>query len=188
MIKGYSPRHFYWEFIIIYRKLLIISIATFLSRIAKLTQALLALAVLVFSLTLQNQYKPYSHPSLNTMEHRSILVSVATIFFGLYYLDNSLGEGWQDFFFAVILAVNVYFLQFWLRKLLGAFFVIAVNRFGWLNQHFVVINETLAIPHQAFTKTLKKKGEESSRTLRSRLPALSKAVYMLKISQQDAYW
>lgn len=184
MIKGYSASQYYWEFIIIYRKLLIISIATFLSRIAKMTQALCALSVLVFSLGLQNHYHPYSHPSLNTMEQRSILVSVATIFFGLYYLDSSLSKGWEFFFFAITLGVNVYFLQFWMRKIVSAFFVLAVKRVNWLNMHFVAINETVAVSRQAFIAKSKTNVSALHRKGRRHLGIVSKDLYIRKLLQQ----
>ena len=179
MIKGYDSSQFYWEFIVIYRKLLIISIATFLSRIAKMTQALLALSVLVLSLALQSHYQPYSHPSLNTMEQRSILVSVTTLFFGLYYLDSSLGVAWHYCFFAATLAVNVYFLQFWLRNIMGAFFVMAVKRFVWLSKFFVVINESSAVSYQVFAKR-----HRSSQAGARFLSQFTKGLYVQRMSRQ----
>jgi predicted outer membrane repeat protein len=184
MIKGYSESRYFWEFIIIYRKLLIITIATFLSRIAKMTQALFALSVLVFSLALQHRNKPYSHPSLNTMEYRSILVSIATIFFGLYYLDRSLSESWQFFFFAVTLGVNLYFLQFWFRNIFATCVVMAVHKISWLRSHFVVINEISVVSNKTFLKRFKSSIGASRRAMARALPALGKEIYLRKLMQQ----
>ena len=184
LIKGYADSRYYWEFIIIYRKLLIIGIATFLSRIAKMTQALIALSVLVLSLVLQHHYKPYSHLSLNSMEQRSILVSIATIFFGLYFLDGSLSAGLQNFFFAVILGANLYFLQFWLRKTMVACFVMAVKRISWLHDRFVVISETSAVSNKTFIKRFKSHSEISRIALTRLLPSTAKDTYLQKLRRQ----
>lgn len=184
LVKGYADSRYYWEFIIIYRKLIIIGIATFLSRIAKMTQALIALSVLVLSLVLQHHYKPYNHISLNTMEQRSILVSITTLFFGLYFLDGSLSAGWQNFFFTVILAANVYFLQFWLRRIMAACFVMAVKRISWLHGHFVIINETLAVSNQAFIKRFKSSVEASKAAQATLLPTRAKDIYLQKLQRQ----
>jgi len=184
LIKGYADSRYYWEFIIIYRKLLIIGIATFLSRIAKMTQALIALSVLVLSLVLQHHYKPYSHLSLNSMEQRSILVSIATIFFGLYFLDGSLSAGLQNFFFAVILGANLYFLQFWLRKTMVACFVMAVKRISWLHDRFVVISETSAVSNKTFIKRFKSHPEISRIALTRLLPSTAKDTYLQKLRRQ----
>jgi len=180
LVKGYSASHFYWEFVIIYRKLLIISIATFLSRITKMAHALLVLSVLILFLILQHQYRPHSHPSLNTMEQRSLLVSIATIFFGLYFLDNSLSVGWEYFFFSATLGVNVYFLQFWLRRTSAVAFVMAVKRFAWLNQHFVVVNEESAFPYSMFVKKFTCRAGAAPK----QLPKLAQALYLQKLSRQ----
>jgi Zn-dependent protease with chaperone function len=149
-----------------------------------MTQALFALSVLVFSLALQHRNKPYSHPSLNTMEYRSILVSIATIFFGLYYLDRSLSESWQFFFFAVTLGVNLYFLQFWFRNIFATCVVMAVHKISWLRSHFVVINEISVVSNKTFLKRFKSSIGASRRAMARALPALGKEIYLRKLMQQ----
>ena len=152
MYKGYTVSKFYWEFVIIYRKLLIIVVATFLSHIVKMVQALIALSILVLFLMLHHRNCPYNRSYLNTMEHRSLLVSIATLFLGLFYLDESLGKASEYLCFALILAFNLYFLQFLLSKLTATYFVMLVKRMPWLQQHFVVVDEARAVSYSAFRR------------------------------------
>ena len=138
LFNGYSSQKFYWEFIIIYRKLLLISIAVFLSRVSDMVQALLAFSILAVSLALQESHTPFKSRSLNVLEFRSLLVSVVTIFCGLYYLSGGLSTGADSVFFSVIIAVNVYFVQFWVRQSFGVFLVLAMQIFPALHRTFVV--------------------------------------------------
>uniref|UniRef100_UPI001952D247 hypothetical protein n=1 Tax=Mammaliicoccus sciuri TaxID=1296 RepID=UPI001952D247 len=105
---------FYWEFVIMYRKILIICCSVFLNDIA-MTQALTVMILLLLSLYLQMRYQPYNSPELNQIELRSILVASATIYCGLFFLANQLGEEWKLVLFCVILGLNVYFLFSWLK-------------------------------------------------------------------------
>jgi len=114
------------------------------------------------------------------MEQRSLLVSIATIFFGLYFLDNSLSVGWEYFFFSATLGVNVYFLQFWLRRTSAVAFVMAVKRFTWLSQHFVVVNEESAFPYSMFVKKFTCRVGAAPK----QLPKLAQALYLQKLSRQ----
>ena len=181
LIKGYQLNKFYWEFVVIYRKLLIISIATFLTRIEKMTQALMAMTVLMVTLILQHHHKPHNHPHLNTMEHRSILVSCTTLFFGLYYLDSTLNSSLKVFFFSITLTVNIYFLQFWLRKMMNSLFVIAIKRIGWLRSRFVVVDEGTAMTNKAFLSVVKSKFVDIKRR---RLMENVKKLYFAKLEGQ----
>jgi regulatory protein YycI of two-component signal transduction system YycFG len=51
------------------------------------------------------------------MEMRGILCAAVTIYCGLYYLTDDLGEPAKIFFFIVMLFVNIVFLYYFLSKL-----------------------------------------------------------------------
>lgn len=53
------------------------------------------------------------------MEIRSILVSACTIYCGLYFLTDDLGEESKIILFVIIVVTNVYFLYYWLTKMFG---------------------------------------------------------------------
>jgi len=120
LYKGYLSDVYYWEFVILYRKILLVCSFVFLGRISIRVQALSVLAVLVTSLLLQIKVHPFLTPSLNLLEVKSILVSTVTIYVGLYYETQRLSKTYVDSpvqitLFAVMLVANAYFVLGWLK-------------------------------------------------------------------------
>lgn len=187
LFSGFTESQFYWEFVVIYRRFLIIVIVTFCSQMSKMAQALMALSVLLLALLLHHHSKPYSHISLNIMENRSLLVSIATIFFGLFYLDDSLNSAVSYICFALILGFNVYFLQYWLFKMFATYLVLLVKKVSWLQRYLVVENEGTVISHSRFVK--KAVAYKQRLTLSQRpLIDLSKRLYMQSLLRQTAHF
>jgi hypothetical protein len=91
LFHGYSRKHFYWEFTVVYRKILIISCSVFLSQNIPV-QALTVMILLLLALHFQSKLKPYINDELNAMELRSILVATLTIYCGLYFLTGQIGK------------------------------------------------------------------------------------------------
>lgn len=110
LFNGYKNRSYYWEFVILYRKILIICCAVFLANVSTSIQALTVMILLLLCLHIQVQNKPFIGDVLNQMEGRSIFVAAITIYCGLYYLTGDLDEWAKIVFFIVILAVNLFFL------------------------------------------------------------------------------
>ena len=114
LFNGYTKKEFYWEFIILYRKILIIYTSVFLANLTSVSiQALTVMGLLIISLVIQLKYSPFIETELNSMEVRSILVSAVTVFCGLYYLTGDLDYDSKVIFFVIIVVVNVYFLYIW---------------------------------------------------------------------------
>ena len=91
LFNGYTKTEYYWEFIILYRKILIITCSVFIANLASVSiQALTVMFLLIISLVIQLKCNPYIGDKLNSMEVRSILVSAVTIYCGLYYLTGDL--------------------------------------------------------------------------------------------------
>jgi hypothetical protein len=120
LYNGYEEQTFYWEFIILYRKIAIIACSVFLGAISIPIQALTVLIVLIISLHIQNQVQPFDRYDLNQMELRAIMVATVTIYCGLYYLTDHLDYASKVILFVVMIAINVYFLIYWIQKMLGA--------------------------------------------------------------------
>ncbi|CAG9309876.1 unnamed protein product [Blepharisma stoltei] len=116
--NGYKKSCYYWEFIILYRKILVICCSVFLANISVSVQALTVTIILAASLHLHYTNSPYSGPALNELELRSIFVSATTIYCGLYFLTDSLDEISRFIFFLIIVFSNIYFLYYWLFKLI----------------------------------------------------------------------
>jgi len=110
---GFKPENFFWEFIITYRKIAIAFTSVFLSTISAEIQALTVMIVILIALYLQLRYLPYEVDDLNMVEARAIIVAGITIYSGLYFLTNDLGEGTKIFLFLVIVLSNAYFITLW---------------------------------------------------------------------------
>jgi hypothetical protein len=89
---GFKRESFYWEFVILYRKVLLITYSVFLRNVSINAQALTVLLTLIVYLYIQNKYQPYATKDLNKLENYSILVSAATIYAGLYYLTTNISK------------------------------------------------------------------------------------------------
>jgi hypothetical protein len=96
------------------RKIMIICIAVFMQELSESVQALTLVLVLMNSLAMQFDYKPYNKKQLNHMEFKAVLTACLTIYCGLYYLTNEIGEMFKSFLFFVIIAGNAYFLIYWM--------------------------------------------------------------------------
>lgn len=110
---GYKYNNFYWELIILYRKICIAFTSVFLSSISVEVQALSVMIVILVAFNLQLRYMPYENLELNMMETRSIIVAGITIYCGLYFLTNDLSDSVKIALFVLILVSNIYFIVTW---------------------------------------------------------------------------
>lgn len=92
LYKGYQRKRFYWEFVILYRKVALLTALVFLNIISVQVQSLTVLAILLVSLVAQVQVQPFFERSLNSLEAKSIVVTAVTIYSGLYYVTNDISE------------------------------------------------------------------------------------------------
>jgi hypothetical protein len=113
LYNGYRPQRFYWEFIILYRKILIITIAVFIFNVSVAIQALSAMLVLVLAVIFQMRENPYVTTVLNTLEQRAIIVAAITVYCGMWFMTGDLGETAKVIMLVVIVTANAYFLLLW---------------------------------------------------------------------------
>jgi len=92
LYKGYQARWYFWEFVILYRKVALVCASVFLSTVSIMVQALSVLAVLLISLFFQLQLQPFATASFNRLELKSILVSAVTIYSGLFYQTEDISK------------------------------------------------------------------------------------------------
>ena len=116
LYTGYQTEQFYWEFVILYRKALLIILAVFLTNVSIALQALLALLTLIVAFVLHMRRRPYLTPDLNNLELRAILVGALTIFCGLFFLTGHIGLAAHISLFITLVFANAYFLVYWLMK------------------------------------------------------------------------
>lgn len=110
--NGFRSSYFYWEFLILYRKIIIVSLLVFLGNESIAVQALTMLILLLVFFLLQYWKSPYKNDALNRMELKAIFVAGVTIYCGLYYLTKDINEYLKVFLFVLILLANTYFLYF----------------------------------------------------------------------------
>jgi len=92
LYKGYLSKWYFWEFVILYRKVALVCASVFLSTVSIMVQALSVLAVLLISLFFQLQVQPFATPVFNRLELKSILVSAVTIYSGLFYQTEDISK------------------------------------------------------------------------------------------------
>jgi hypothetical protein len=136
LFNGYEETTYYWEFIILYRKILIICCSVFLGNMSIPIQALTVMLLLIFTLHLHHEFQPFMNDELNQCESRSILVSAITIYCGLYYLTGHLDYYTRLWLFVVIVVANVYFLFYWGRKMFGAGIEVLIQKVPFLRKRW----------------------------------------------------
>ncbi len=87
LYKGYKPKAFFWECVMMFKKVGIAFISVFLNGAGTLVQALVALLFLVFFISLTSRHKPYLSRRLNQLEMASLLSLCVTFYCGLFYLS-----------------------------------------------------------------------------------------------------
>lgn len=118
--NGYKTTHFYWEFIIMYRKVIMIAIFVFMGSESTLVQALTIVLVLLGFLFIQHSKRPYCYSELNYMESEALFTATLTIYCGLYYLSNAISERLKMLLFIIIVFGNSYFILYWIYYMIQA--------------------------------------------------------------------
>jgi len=113
LYNGYEREKFYWELLILYRKVTIIAITVFLGNVSTYVQALSALLVILAAFALQSKHAPYIESAMDELELRGILVGGATVYGGLYSLSGDLSSWALISIFILIVGLNAYFLAYW---------------------------------------------------------------------------
>mmetsp|Transcript_25292 Transcript_25292/g.39100 ORF Transcript_25292/g.39100 Transcript_25292/m.39100 type:complete len:118 (+) Transcript_25292:4295-4648(+) len=73
LYNGYKRENYYWEIIIMYRKIICLFIAVFLNEIGIIVQALVLLILLVVFMQLNNAMRPFGNRALNDVEDFSLI-------------------------------------------------------------------------------------------------------------------
>lgn len=133
LYNGYKRSSFFWEIIIMYRKILMIAIAIFMNRIGIIVQALVLLIFLVGFLQLNNMRRPFASRTLNDIEDLSLMTGIVTIYCGIFFITNkdsnseafnpavdfSLPSWGSMMIFLIILLANLIFVLTWGFKFIG---------------------------------------------------------------------
>lgn len=118
------------------RKFLLIMVTSFWDSSVNV-RALIVLLILAISIYLQISKKPYRSADLNEMEFRSTLVSLLTIYLGLLYIVTQEIQ-YEALIFILIIAINLYFLIFWITRIIVSYSHTAVFKFFPRFQNYLV--------------------------------------------------
>jgi hypothetical protein len=144
--NGFKMSHFYWEFLILYRKIIIIVIVVFLGSESIPVQALSLMLVLLTFLFLQYSQEPYTLSKLNHIELRGILVSSITIYCGLYYLTRDLGEEAKIVLMVVMVGANCFFFYFFVLHFTNSIMFSLALYLPFLRKYYPVADPFTSVP------------------------------------------
>ena len=115
LFLGYKKRAYYWEIVILYRKMAIVFISVFLVSLEVTTQALVAFVVMMFAYIAHYKKRPFEPAELDDAEYRSIVCEAITLYCGMYFLSDDVksSDRWKWFFFILIVLANLYFGIYW---------------------------------------------------------------------------
>ena len=103
------------EFHILYRKIFIMIISQLLP-LDPQSKALSVLGILACSFYIQNLEDPFMNRKMNQFENHSVLLILATIYFGFW---NTLQENYQfkNFFISIFYIFNIGFYIYWIYEI-----------------------------------------------------------------------
>ena len=117
---GYSL--YYWEVVIMTRKVSMVIVAVFGLRATVQTQALMALLVVLLAGAAHIYAKPFDIPILDRLELYGLITAFITLYFGMFFFTRDVEE--SPFFLAVIttiiLSSNFAFISYWCVSLYHA--------------------------------------------------------------------
>jgi len=111
--RGYSI--YYWEVVIMSRKISMVIVAVFGLRASVQTQALMSLFVVLMAGAAHIYAKPFDVPILDRLELYSLVTAFVTLYFGMFFFTSDVEE--SPFFLAiitiVIMSTNFAFILYW---------------------------------------------------------------------------
>lgn len=122
LFNGYSERRYYWEFIIVIRKSVIVALSMFLSAINSNVQSFTAILFIWVMLSIQYYFKPYSNRDLNNIEELSLATNIVTLYCGMYF-DTDVGKDAAFYVILILITfiINCIYFCYWFAFLLWSF-------------------------------------------------------------------
>ncbi|OMJ72055.1 hypothetical protein SteCoe_29587 [Stentor coeruleus] len=137
LFSGYLHNRYYWEFIIFFKKILIVFLTVFMeSKYNTNLQSVLLITFLIISFILQIYFKPYINEELNKLEVFASIAALATVLIGITYTELNIGKVISCILLIGILVVNLIFLFYWSKFMLKEFISYMISSFEFLKNRF----------------------------------------------------
>ena len=117
LFNGFKPNLFYWEIVIMVRKLFFAVISVVFRPIGADIQAYTGIGVLTVAMSLQIKLQPYESGEMNQMELLALFTSFSTLYCGLFLFTPNTSELFREFCSVAVVLANIGFLAFVLWKL-----------------------------------------------------------------------
>ena len=129
LTNGFKDKFYYWEIIIIYKKLILIFISSFAGHLGKVTQGLVFFIIIICFLLATFKLKPYSRKGFINLECLSLVVTLCTVYFAIFFVSDvtdfqdetgvtpymwKANKHSKNFFFLLILVANLIFMIYWI--------------------------------------------------------------------------
>ncbi|CAG9324285.1 unnamed protein product [Blepharisma stoltei] len=118
LFNGYNLKHYYWEFLILYWKVILIILSVFFSNFSINIQALTVALMLAIFLHIQVKNQPYCVTLVNKVEIFSIVAALITIIAGLFFITDDLDSIGDNILLAFLLLFNFIFIIYIATQLL----------------------------------------------------------------------
>jgi hypothetical protein len=114
LLKGYRKEMFFWEIIIMYRKIALVFFISLFSD-NPLFQIMVFMCIIMISIVLQVRYKPYMNYYLNRVEFIVLTATLGLVYSGLYLISQERMNTTTEAIIWMVTVVSVACLvYFWL--------------------------------------------------------------------------
>ena len=112
---GLKGKSFYWEILLHFRKVAMISINVFFTTFKPLYRALIGFMLMIIYIEFLQKIEPYSTKEINNLELKANLAAFATFYGGLFFISEDIPIIITVLLFTVILLINVSFWLSWIK-------------------------------------------------------------------------
>ncbi|CAG9312678.1 unnamed protein product [Blepharisma stoltei] len=112
LCNGYKSKFYYWEFLMLYCKTILILCSVFLPYISQNIQVLITFLLLALLFHIHNKNKPFILQNLNQSESFAISISLLTILAGFLFIANALNEELLTFSVLFLLIIHCLFILY----------------------------------------------------------------------------
>ena len=137
MFNGYTHSRYYWEFVILFKKLWVIFLTVITESLVNYNlQSTLLITFLLLFFILQILFNPYITEELNRLEAYASLAAIFTILCGILYEGSAQAPIWQYLISIIIIVVNSLFIILWMKFMLREGVDYLIRSFMFLRKRF----------------------------------------------------